>query len=192
MRLSPVWDLIHPVGQQRNSNSCWMAIKQQLQHYCTDGQKKLPTLAQYLHVNKKIYLHFWPLVIMIFFDCIDPNRQWEFVQSMFLGEKSTNHILMLWYSTDVVSWRDVERLFHQSVFESMPLTRVDQKGVLLNAPGPTGTLGAAQQPTPTIIPWDNPQSYAKQQLNILQAKGLLLCWLIQSLWCLTCIQYFTR
>ncbi|XP_045921356.1 sperm-associated antigen 17 isoform X4 [Micropterus dolomieu] len=109
MRLSPVWDLIHPVGQQRNSNSCWMAIKQQLQHYCTD---------------------------------------------------------------DVVSWRDVERLFHQSVFESMPLTRVDQKGVLLNAPGPIGTLGAAQQPTPTIIPWDNPQSYAKQQLNILQAKGL--------------------
>lgn len=84
--------------------------------------------------------------------------------------------------TDVVSWLEVERLFHQSVFESMPLTRLDQKGVLVNAAGPLGTLEPAQQQTPTIIPWDNPLSYAKQQLNNLQTKGLLPCWLIQLLW----------
>ncbi|XP_031140996.1 sperm-associated antigen 17 isoform X4 [Sander lucioperca] len=109
MRRSPVWELIHSVAQRRNSNSCWMATKQQLQHYCTD---------------------------------------------------------------DVVSWLEVERLIHQSVFESMPLTRLDQKGVLLNAPGQLGTLEPAEQQTPTIIPWDNPLSYAKQQLNNLRTKGL--------------------
>ncbi|XP_034757010.1 sperm-associated antigen 17 isoform X3 [Etheostoma cragini] len=109
MRRSPVWELIHSVAQGRNSKSCWMATKQQLQHYCTD---------------------------------------------------------------DAVSWPEVERLIHQSVFESMPLTRLDQKGVLLNAPGQLETLEPAEQQTPTIIPWDNPLSYAKQQLNNLRIKGL--------------------
>ncbi|XP_044039721.1 sperm-associated antigen 17 isoform X2 [Siniperca chuatsi] len=123
MRLSPVWELIHSVAQQRNSNSCWMAIKQQLQHYCADGQK--PVTCQ---------------------------RHPPFL--------------------NVVTWLEVERLFHQSVFESMPLTKLDQKGVLLNAPGPLGILEPAQQQTPTIIPWDNPLSYAKQQLNNLRTKGL--------------------
>ncbi|XP_063756379.1 sperm-associated antigen 17 [Eleginops maclovinus] len=106
MRFSPVWQLIHSVAQPRNSNSSWKAIKQQLQHYCTD---------------------------------------------------------------DVVSWLEVERLVHQSVFESMPLTRLDSKGVLLKPPG---TLGPAQEQMTTSIPWDNPLSYSKQQLNTLQTKGL--------------------
>lgn len=73
-----------------------------------------------------------------------------------------------------MSWLEVERLFHQSVFESMPLTKLDQKGVLLNAAGPLGTLEPAQEPTPTTIPWDNPISYAKQQLNNLRTKGPLV------------------
>ncbi|XP_050932117.1 sperm-associated antigen 17 isoform X1 [Lates calcarifer] len=105
MKLSPVWELIHSVAHPKKTNSCWMAVKQQLQHYCTD---------------------------------------------------------------DVVSWPEVERLFHQSVFEAMPLTRLNQKGVLLNAAGP---LEPGQQQTPTIMPWDNPLSYAKQQLHNLQTKG---------------------
>lgn len=79
--------------------------------------------------------------------------------------------------TDVVPWLEVERLFHQSVFESMPLTRLDQKGVLLNAQEALGRLEPAQQQTPTIIPWDNPASYAKMQLNNRRTKGLLLCML---------------
>ncbi|XP_042368348.1 sperm-associated antigen 17 [Plectropomus leopardus] len=110
MRLSPVWELINYVAQQRDSKSSWMAIKQQLQHYCTD---------------------------------------------------------------DVVSWLELERLIHQSVFESMPLTRLDQKGVLLNSSGPLGTLKPSQQTqqTPTIIPWDNPLFFAKVQLNNLRTKG---------------------
>ncbi|XP_049923564.1 sperm-associated antigen 17 isoform X3 [Epinephelus moara] len=108
MKRSPVWELIQSVTQQRDNNSCWMAIKQQLQHYYTD---------------------------------------------------------------DVVSWLEVERLIHQSVFESMPLTRLDQKDVLLTAPGALETLEQAQPQTPTIIPWDDPLSYAKQQLDNLQTKG---------------------
>lgn len=46
MRLSPVWGLIESVAHQKNRNSCWMVIKQQLQHYCTDGQK-LPNTVEY-------------------------------------------------------------------------------------------------------------------------------------------------
>ncbi|XP_068444068.1 sperm-associated antigen 17 isoform X2 [Clinocottus analis] len=107
MRWSPVWELIQSVARPRDSNSCWMAIKQQLQHYCTD---------------------------------------------------------------DLVSWLEVERLIHQSVFESMPLTKLGPNGVLQNAPGLQGPPYPAQQQTPTIIPWDNPLSYAKQQCNNLRAK----------------------
>uniref|UniRef100_A0A3B4WSB5 Uncharacterized protein n=1 Tax=Seriola lalandi dorsalis TaxID=1841481 RepID=A0A3B4WSB5_SERLL len=109
MKLSPVWELIHSAAHPRKSYTCWMAVKQQLQHYCTD---------------------------------------------------------------DAVSWPEVERLFHQSVFETMPLTRLDQKGVLLNTAGPQGSLGQAQQQTATIIPWDDPLSYAKQQLHDLRTKGM--------------------
>lgn len=72
--------------------------------------------------------------------------------------------------TDVVSWPEVERLLHQSVFESVPLTRLDPKGVLVKA-CPLGTLEPAQRHTPTVIPWDNPLMFAKQQLNNPQATG---------------------
>ncbi|KAM9836573.1 sperm-associated antigen 17 [Aulostomus maculatus] len=37
---------------------------------------------------------------------------------------------------DTVSWPEVQRFFHQSVFESMSLTRLDQEGVLLSTAGP--------------------------------------------------------
>ncbi|XP_035479938.2 sperm-associated antigen 17 isoform X2 [Scophthalmus maximus] len=107
MKLAPVWELIHSVGHRRMSSSFWMAVKQQLQHYCTD---------------------------------------------------------------EFVSWSTMERLFHQSVFETMPLTRLDQNGVLLNAAGTVGTLGQAEPRTPTTIPWDSPLSYAKQQLHNSQTK----------------------
>uniref|UniRef100_A0A3Q1HUT0 Sperm-associated antigen 17-like n=1 Tax=Acanthochromis polyacanthus TaxID=80966 RepID=A0A3Q1HUT0_9TELE len=107
MKMTPVWELIQSIAQQRNSNSCWMSIRQQLQHYCTD---------------------------------------------------------------ETVSWPEVERLCHQSVFETMPLSRLDQQGVLVNAARPLGTLDPAQQQT-SVIPWDNPTSYAKQQLHNLQNEG---------------------
>ncbi|MED6233077.1 hypothetical protein ATANTOWER_006589, partial [Ataeniobius toweri] len=72
------------------------------------------------------------------------------------------------YCTDEsVSWPEVERLFHQSVFEAMTLTTVDQQGVLLN----DGELEPSQQQTQRVIPWDNPLLYAKQKLQTLQTKG---------------------
>ncbi|KAM8900354.1 sperm-associated antigen 17 isoform 2-T3 [Spinachia spinachia] len=107
MRRTPFWGLFQSVARPRDSNSCWMAIKQQLQHYCTD---------------------------------------------------------------EIVWWPEVERLIHQSVFESMPLTRLDPNGVLQNAPGPVGALNPAEQQTPIVIPWDSPLSYAKQQ-RTLQTEG---------------------
>ena len=66
--------------------------------------------------------------------------------------------------TDTISWTEVERLFHQSIFEAMTLTTLDQQGVLMNASEPQGTH--------TTIPWDNPLSYAKKQLHNLGSKGL--------------------
>ncbi|XP_034532729.1 sperm-associated antigen 17 isoform X2 [Notolabrus celidotus] len=108
MRLSPMWELIQSVAQHRNSSSSWMAVKQQLQHHCTD---------------------------------------------------------------DVVPWPEVERLFQQSVFESMPLNKLDQKGILVHASGPLGSMEPAQQQRPVIIPWDNPASYSKQKLDDLRNKG---------------------
>ncbi|KAF7650798.1 hypothetical protein LDENG_00120320 [Lucifuga dentata] len=109
MKSSPIWQLIRSAVQQRNSDTCWLTMKQQLQHYFTDGH------------------------------------------------------------TDGLSWPQVEHLFHQSVFESMPLTAVDQQGLLQNATNPLGTL--AQQQTPSVIPWDNPLSYAKQELRNQQSEG---------------------
>ncbi|XP_034020018.1 sperm-associated antigen 17 [Thalassophryne amazonica] len=68
---------------------------------------------------------------------------------------------------DGVSWPEVELLFHQSVFESMPLTSVDKYGVLVNA-----AQGPAQHTTPSVIPWDDPLAFAKQQLRNQKNKGL--------------------
>lgn len=39
MKLTPLWQLIHSAALQRNNDLCRMAVKQQLQHYCTAGEK---------------------------------------------------------------------------------------------------------------------------------------------------------
>lgn len=61
-------------------------------------------------------------------------------------------------------WPEVERLFDQSVFEAMPLTTVDQLGVLLN--------DDETQQTQTVIPWGNPLLYAKQKLQTPRTIGM--------------------
>ncbi|XP_036002925.1 sperm-associated antigen 17 [Fundulus heteroclitus] len=104
MRSCPVWELIESAAKPRSSAACWKAVKQQLQHYCTD---------------------------------------------------------------ESMCWPEVERLLHQSVFEAMALSAVDQQGVLLNG----AELEPAQQPKQRIIPWDNPLLYAKQQLQTPHNKG---------------------
>uniref|UniRef100_A0A3P8QUV4 Sperm associated antigen 17 n=1 Tax=Astatotilapia calliptera TaxID=8154 RepID=A0A3P8QUV4_ASTCA len=105
MRLSPVWEMIESVTQQKNRKSCWMSIKQQLQHYCTDGQNL----------------------------CLRPR-----VNSLYLLT---------------------------SVLEAMPLSGVDQQGVL------RGIADPAQQQTSIVIPWDDPLSFAKQQLYNMRNKA---------------------
>lgn len=134
MKLSPVWRLIQSVAQQNHSSS-WMAVKQQLQHHCSDGR---------WHISGSVP-QFFPL--------------------------KENRLLFL-CRTDVVSWPEVERLFHQSVFESMPLTGLDQQGVLIKTRGPLGTMEAAEPPKGPVIPWDDPLAYAKQQLWNLQTEGI--------------------
>ncbi|XP_056156134.1 sperm-associated antigen 17 [Lampris incognitus] len=69
-----------------------------------------------------------------------------------------------------VAWREVDHMFQQSVLESMPLAGVDQHGLLMSTMGPLGTTPApARQETP--LPWDDPLSYAKHQLNNQQSRG---------------------
>ncbi|XP_061769692.1 sperm-associated antigen 17 isoform X4 [Nerophis ophidion] len=99
MRWSPVWNLIDSVAHRQKS-SCWRAIKQQLQHQCTDEE---------------------------------------------------------------VSWPQVERFFHQSVFESMWLTGLDENGVLRKDSGALSMLDTVQNHP--LNPWDNPLSFAKKTLR---------------------------
>ncbi|XP_072315549.1 sperm-associated antigen 17 [Eucyclogobius newberryi] len=71
---------------------------------------------------------------------------------------------------DTASWPEVERWLDQSVFESMPLTQLDHEGVLLKPTEPLDSLGSTPVTT-TTIPWDDPVSFAKQQLWHLQNQG---------------------
>ncbi|XP_057709656.1 sperm-associated antigen 17 isoform X1 [Corythoichthys intestinalis] len=69
---------------------------------------------------------------------------------------------------DEVSWPQVERFLHQSVFESMQLTGLNEDGVL----GKDSRLLGMVQHTKKhpVNPWDNPLSFAKQKLRILRKK----------------------
>lgn len=71
---------------------------------------------------------------------------------------------------DAASWREVERFLHQSVFESMPLTRLDHEGVLQRSRSLLGTL-EPEEHAATVLPWDDPPSFADLQLNIKQTAG---------------------
>ncbi|KAM3857607.1 sperm-associated antigen 17-like [Diretmus argenteus] len=96
---------------------------------------------------------------------------WDLIHSAALQRNSDPRRLackqqLLHYCTqDGVSWPEGERVFRQSVLESMPLLGPDQHGLLLNTTGPL-----AQQQTRVLIPWDDPLSYAKQQLPNQQTK----------------------
>ncbi|XP_077445616.1 sperm-associated antigen 17 [Stigmatopora argus] len=69
---------------------------------------------------------------------------------------------------DEVSWPQVERFLHQSIFESMQLTELDQGGVLRKD---CRLLGMVQRTKKhPVNPWDNPLSFAKQKLHILRTK----------------------
>ncbi|XP_029944295.1 sperm-associated antigen 17 [Salarias fasciatus] len=90
---------------------------------------------------------------------------WELIQSVRQRSGSScwmalKQQLQQSCTDDNAPWQEVERLFHQSVFEAMPLTRLDQQDMI-----------AAGQQTPTAIPWDSPSSYAKQQLHNLWTEG---------------------
>lgn len=73
---------------------------------------------------------------------------------------------------------EVQRLFHLSVFESLPLAErdldklLDQDSGLLLSPDDAG-----QGKSRTIIPWDDPLSFARDQLRRRHAEGLPSYWL---------------
>ncbi|KAM9717208.1 sperm-associated antigen 17 [Menidia menidia] len=102
---------------------------------------------------------------------------WQLIQSVTEQIKSTScwklvkQQLQYYCTDDAVSWPDVERLFQQSVFEAMTLRTMDQQGVLPNTTGLLATQEQEEPQRPTFIPWDDPLSYAKQQLHNLMNKG---------------------
>ncbi|XP_052373322.1 sperm-associated antigen 17 isoform X2 [Oncorhynchus keta] len=60
------------------------------------------------------------------------------------------------YCTDEsLSWPEVERVVRQFVFESMPLTQLEEGGLLTSA----------SSPQPTCLPWDDPVCFAKNYLR---------------------------
>uniref|UniRef100_A0A3Q2YH32 Uncharacterized protein n=1 Tax=Hippocampus comes TaxID=109280 RepID=A0A3Q2YH32_HIPCM len=70
---------------------------------------------------------------------------------------------VIWHFVLDVSWPQVERFLHQSVFESMQLTGLDEDGVLGKDCRPLGMVHHAKKPP--VNPWDNPLSFAKQKLR---------------------------
>ncbi|XP_077355667.1 sperm-associated antigen 17 isoform X2 [Festucalex cinctus] len=73
---------------------------------------------------------------------------------------------------DEVSWPLAERFFHQSVFESMLLTGLNEEGVLGKDCKPLGMVHHSKKHP--INPWDNPLSFAKQKLRSLRKKCLFI------------------
>ncbi|XP_061620123.1 sperm-associated antigen 17 isoform X3 [Phyllopteryx taeniolatus] len=69
---------------------------------------------------------------------------------------------------DEVSWPQAERFFHQSVFESMLLTGLDENGILGKDCRPLGMV--QQTKKHPVNPWDNPLSFAKLKLRNLRKK----------------------
>lgn len=63
----------------------------------------------------------------------------------------------------------MERFFHQSVFESLPLTTLTRDGVLERSSAPLAPLAAAP-----VLPWDDPPSFANLQLKKRQPGGHFL------------------
>lgn len=87
-----------------------------------------------------------------------------------------------------VSWMEVQRLFHLSVFESLQLANGDLDKVLDQE---TAELSKSS----TVIPWDDPLSFARDQLRRRNSEGFPSCCFIikmtnlkhkknNQLWCL--------
>lgn len=164
----------------------WVCSSSEKQKLLLDGSKTAASTL--LHRWSESVRHWMltctslPVFFVITVDCVTGCLKEDVGQSWFVW---VNDVIIHWCPSDIVSWPEVERLFHQSVLESMPLTELDRKGVLLKTPGPVGALEPAQQQTRTVIPWDNPLHYAKQQLHNLRTKGLLHVVNANLLWCLS-------
>lgn len=75
--------------------------------------------------------------------------------------------------TDTVSWVEVQRLFHLSVFESLALTELDLEEQSDKDHDLLKSLEPTQQQKPHItIPWDDPLAFAREQLRKQYTEGL--------------------
>lgn len=76
-----------------------------------------------------------------------------------------------------MSWVEVQRLFHLSVFESLALTELDLEEELDKDRDPLKSLEPTQQKEPHItIPWDDPLAFAREQLRKQHTEGLSPQW----------------
>uniref|UniRef100_A0A3Q3LHS1 Sperm associated antigen 17 n=1 Tax=Mastacembelus armatus TaxID=205130 RepID=A0A3Q3LHS1_9TELE len=162
--------------------------RRQHQHYLERLRKVL--YATVIRVKSKLTLSVLMCFLCQVFSTLHNRNQRSFLLTEVDLHPVTTHVDMRYYSSllDLVppEASSVPLILHcmleqvccfqltndvTIVFEAMPLTRLDKDGGLLKTAGPLGTLEPAEQHPPTIIPWDNPLSYAKQQLHNLQTKG---------------------
>ncbi|XP_031675388.1 sperm-associated antigen 17 isoform X3 [Oncorhynchus kisutch] len=116
------------------------------------------------HDERALRLHHLPQVHNSF-DAVKTETEmmkntpvWNLLRSVLSGNRTRLARIqeLTHYCTDEsLSWPEVERVVRQFVFESMPLTQLEEGGLLTSA----------GSPQPTCLPWDDPVCFAKNYLR---------------------------
>ncbi|KAJ8003694.1 hypothetical protein DPEC_G00150980 [Dallia pectoralis] len=153
--LSSFMSLPRSDHEKKTLREMFGAVEQSEQ--ATGGQRPLLISC---HDERALRLHHLPVYNS--FDAVTTeaemmrnNRVWNVLRSVRPLSGNATRLARIQelthYCTDeFLSWPEVERLFRQFVFESMPLTQLDESGK------PT-----ASSSQPVCIPWDDPVGFSK-------------------------------
>ncbi|MCJ8734573.1 hypothetical protein PDJAM_G00236940 [Pangasius djambal] len=142
-----------PRSEQENSELMeYFGLKEEEQR---ESKERSPTLLHH-HDERSKRLHHIPVsdsldAVSVEVCVMKKSSVWNTLMSKHLDTSSLNtarrHELLHYCSTDSLSSADVQRLLQLCVFESMPLTAIDESG--------GHTLAASH----TALPWDDPVTF---------------------------------